>query len=68
MEAPAVETAERKIEAIDACFTIREALGEGWNPEMFEWYVRRYPEGITASALARLIETLKSEDGHVAFG
>jgi hypothetical protein len=69
MAPPAVETAERKIEAIDACFTIREALGEGWNPEMFDWYAKRYSEGITAGALARLIETLKSGgDDHVAFG
>ena len=63
MEPSNIETADRVIEAVDACFTLRERLGDAWQPEMFEWYSRRFAGGITESALERLIENLKQESG-----
>jgi transposase-like protein len=53
MDAPVIETAERTLDAVDACFTVREALGADWTPEMFEWFSKRYAGGIGASALRR---------------
>ncbi|MDR1063626.1 MAG: hypothetical protein LBL48_06805 [Azoarcus sp.] len=45
-----------KITATRAAMRARDALGERWRPEMYEFLSRRYPNGIAGDVLARLIE------------
>jgi hypothetical protein len=44
-----------RLSAARAALSAREALGERWRPEMYEWIVRRHPDGIDEPTLARLI-------------
>ncbi|MDR1351471.1 MAG: hypothetical protein LBJ59_11995 [Zoogloeaceae bacterium] len=54
------EIAPARITASRAAMRARDALGEQWRPEMFDWIGRRYPDGIDEPALLRLIDSWQS--------
>jgi hypothetical protein len=64
MPTPIPSIAPRTITATRAAMRAREALGERWQPEMFDWLTRRYQDGIDEAALERLIGQWKGIDQH----
>jgi hypothetical protein len=63
MDAPAVDVVERRLSPVAAALRLREAMGEAWTNETYEWISRKYPEGIDAEALAQLIARWQQPSG-----
>jgi hypothetical protein len=60
------EVAPRIIPAIRAAKLMRDALGDDWNPDTYDWLTRRYSDGIPETTLNQMIENAKGGNQNVA--
>ncbi|MDR1424284.1 MAG: DDE-type integrase/transposase/recombinase [Azoarcus sp.] len=49
------ELSPRIVPTVRAARLLRDALGEAWRPETYDWLARKYPDGLPEDELMRLI-------------
>jgi hypothetical protein len=58
--------AQPPVPVIRAAARLRDAMGDAWNQDTYDWLVRKHPDGISEEALSRMIDNLETGDSHVA--